>query len=58
MQRAAVDEGLKCHSSQDACAAAFLSAIETGAPAPIAVGELFEVARVTIEATEILRAQT
>lgn len=41
---------------QTACAAAFLRSIETGTPA-IAPEELFEVARVTIEAAGILRAQ-
>jgi predicted dehydrogenase/threonine dehydrogenase-like Zn-dependent dehydrogenase len=42
---------------QNACAAAFLSAIETGAPAPIPAEELFEVARVTLETAEQLRSQ-
>lgn len=42
---------------QNACAAAFLSAIETGSPAPIPAEELFEVARVTLEAAEQLRNQ-
>lgn len=41
---------------QDACAAAFVAAIRTGAPQPIPAAELFEVARVTIEAAEMLRA--
>ena len=41
---------------QSACAAAFLRAVETGVPA-IAPEELFEVARITIEAAGILRAQ-
>lgn len=42
---------------QNACAAAFLKAVETGGTAPIPASELFEVARVTIEAAELLRAQ-
>lgn len=42
---------------QNACAAAFLHAVETGDTAPIPVSELFEVARVTIEAAEMLRVQ-
>ena len=41
---------------QAACAAAFLRAVETGMPA-IKPNELFEVARVTIEAAGILREQ-
>lgn len=43
---------------QTACAAAFIKAVELGGAAPIAPEELFEVARVTIEATEMLRAQS
>lgn len=43
---------------QSACAAAFLKAVETGGPSPIPAEELFEVARVTIEAAQILRAQS
>ncbi len=42
---------------QNACAAAFLKAIETGGPSPIPADELFEVARVSIEASNLLRAQ-
>jgi len=42
---------------QSACAAAFLSAIEAGGPAPIPVCELFEVASVTMDAVEQLRSQ-
>jgi predicted dehydrogenase/threonine dehydrogenase-like Zn-dependent dehydrogenase len=42
---------------QTACAAAFIRAVETGGPAPIPAEELFEVARVTIEAAERLRSQ-
>ena len=42
---------------QSACAAAFLSAIETGRASPIPVSELFEVASVTLDAVEQLRSQ-
>ncbi len=42
---------------QSACAAAFLSAIEAGGPAPIPAGELFEVAAATLDAVEQLRNQ-
>jgi predicted dehydrogenase len=42
---------------QQACAAAFLKAVESGTDTPIPAEEVFEVARVTIEATEILRQQ-
>jgi len=42
---------------QSACAAAFLSAIESGGSAPIPACELFEVASVTLEAVEQLRSQ-
>lgn len=42
---------------QNDCAKAFLAAIETGGPAPIPADELFEVARVTIDAAAQLRAQ-
>lgn len=41
---------------QAACAAAFLAGIQSGTPA-IPVDEIFEVARVTIEAAQILRQQ-
>lgn len=41
---------------QNACAAAFLRAIETGQPA-IATDEIFEVARVSIEVADLLRQQ-
>lgn len=40
---------------QEACAAAFVAAIRLGAPQPIPASELFEVARVTIEAAGMLR---
>ncbi len=42
---------------QDACSAAFLRAVEEGAPAPIPAGELFEVAKVSIDVAELLRHQ-
>lgn len=42
---------------QQGCAAAFLSAVKEGTGAPIPFEELEEVARVTIEASEMLRAQ-
>ena len=42
---------------QDACAAAFIESIRQGVEAPISAEEIFEVARVTIQATEILRNQ-
>jgi len=42
---------------QDACAAVFLKAIETGKPSPIPADEIFEVARATIEAATALRNQ-
>ena len=41
---------------QNACAAAFLQALETGVPA-ISPDEVFEVARVSIEVAELLRRQ-
>ena len=47
----------KQDKGQNLCAAAFLNAIETGAVTPISAEEIFEVARVTIEATEQLRNQ-
>ncbi|BEI36607.1 bi-domain-containing oxidoreductase [Polynucleobacter sp. HIN7] len=46
----------KQDKGQRACAAAFLQAIETGTPA-IPADEIFEVARVTIEVSELLRSQ-
>ena len=48
----------KQDKGQGACAAAFLAAIENGEACPIAPEEIFEVARVTIEVAEQLRAQT
>lgn len=46
----------KQDKGQAACAAAFLNAVKTGRPA-IAPDEIFEVARVTIEAAQLLREQ-
>jgi predicted dehydrogenase/threonine dehydrogenase-like Zn-dependent dehydrogenase len=46
----------KQDKGQNACAAAFLQAIEKGAPA-IPISEIFEVARVTIEVSDHLRQQ-
>lgn len=46
----------KQDKGQNACAAAFLQAVEKGVPA-IPVDEIFEVARVTIEAAHLLRKQ-
>ncbi len=46
----------KQDKGQNACAAKFLQAIEKGTPA-IPADEIFEVARVTIEVTELLRSQ-
>ena len=42
---------------QKACVAAFLGAIEHGQPAPIQIEEVFEVARVSIQAANLLRSQ-
>ena len=47
----------KQDKGQNACAAAFLGAIEHGTATPISSEEIFEVARVTIQATDILRTQ-
>jgi predicted dehydrogenase/threonine dehydrogenase-like Zn-dependent dehydrogenase len=46
----------KQDKGQNACAAAFLQAVEKGVPA-IPADEIFEVARVTIEVAELLRKQ-
>ena len=46
----------KQNKGQNACAAAFLQALEKGVPA-IAPDEVFEVARVSIEVAELLRKQ-
>ncbi len=47
----------KQDKGQGACAAAFLGAIEKGEACPIPPKEIFEVARVSIEAAEQLRSQ-
>ena len=47
----------KQDKGQGACAAAFVEALTKGAPSPIPAEEIFEVARVSIEAAELLRAQ-
>ncbi|BAC93121.1 putatve zinc-binding dehydrogenase [Vibrio vulnificus YJ016] len=47
----------KQDKGQTNCAAAFLSAIESGKESPIPARELFEVARVTIEIADQLRKQ-
>jgi hypothetical protein len=46
----------KQDKGQNACAAAFLQAVQKGAPA-ISLEEIFEVARVTIDLAEQLRNQ-
>jgi predicted dehydrogenase/threonine dehydrogenase-like Zn-dependent dehydrogenase len=43
---------------QQACAKAFVDAVRNGAPSPIPAEELFEVARITIEAATQLSAQS
>ena len=47
----------KQDKGQAGCAASFLGAIEKGEACPIAPEEIFEVARVTIDVVEQLRAQ-
>lgn len=47
----------KQDKGQAACAAAFVEALTKGAPSPIPPEEIFEVARVSIAAAELLRAQ-
>ena len=42
---------------QDACATAFVESIRQGKESPIPADEIFEVARITIQVAEILRAQ-
>lgn len=42
---------------QNTCAMAFVRTVEQGGPTPIPVDELFEVARVTIEAAHLLRTR-
>jgi predicted dehydrogenase len=46
------------NKGQMECAAAFLKAVGTGGPSPVPPAELFEVARVTIEAARIIREQS
>lgn len=45
------------NKGQTECTAAFIKAVETGGTAPIPAAELFEVAEVTINVAETLRAQ-
>ncbi|MBP5072530.1 bi-domain-containing oxidoreductase [Pseudomonas chlororaphis] len=47
----------KQNKGQSECAAAFLAAVESGAATPISSDEIFEVARVSIEVSRILREQ-
>lgn len=47
----------KQNKGQSECAAAFLSAVETGSGTPIAFDEIIEVARVSIEVAQTLREQ-
>lgn len=47
----------KQNKGQSECAAAFLAAIDQGKTAPIPSEEIFEVARVSIEVAQLLRAQ-
>ena len=47
----------KQDKGQTNCAAAFVKAVESGGTPPIPAAELFEVAKVTIDAAEILRVQ-
>lgn len=47
----------KQDKGQQACAAAFLRALELGGPTPIPAEEIFEIARATIEAAEMLHNQ-
>ncbi|MNT53990.1 hypothetical protein D3C72_1911190 [compost metagenome] len=47
----------KQNKGQSECAAAFLAAIDQGKAAPIPKDEIFEVARVSIEVAQLLRAQ-
>ncbi len=48
---------LRQDKGQEACAAAFIESIRKGKETPIPIEEIFEVARVTIQAAEILRLQ-
>ena len=47
----------KQDKGQSACAASFLSAIEHGRATPIPADEIFEVAKISIQAAELLRNQ-
>lgn len=47
----------KQDKGQEACPAAYLGAIESGAESPISAAEIFEVTRVTLEAVEQMRTQ-
>lgn len=47
----------KQDKGQAACAAAFVEALANGQPTPIPADQIFEVARVSIEAAELLRKQ-
>lgn len=49
------DRRMRQNKGQSDCAAAFIKAIQEGSESPIPADELFEVARVTIEAAEQLR---
>lgn len=51
------DKRLRQDKGQTACAAAFVKAIEEGREAPIPADELFEVANVTLDVADMLRAQ-
>ncbi|MFC1859526.1 bi-domain-containing oxidoreductase, partial [Thermodesulfobacteriota bacterium] len=48
---------LRQNKGQNGCVSAFLNAIENGTPTPISAAEVFEVARVSIEAAEQIRSQ-
>jgi predicted dehydrogenase/threonine dehydrogenase-like Zn-dependent dehydrogenase len=50
--------GWKQDKGQQACIAEFYQAIQTGGPSPIPASEIFEVAEATIQAADILRAQS
>lgn len=45
------------NKGQSECAKAFLRAVEKNGPAPIPAAEIFETARATIQAVELIRAQ-
>jgi len=48
---------LRQDKGQNACAAEFVKAIETGGATPIPADELFEVAEITLQVADFLRAQ-